>query len=202
MRNQVTSLWSCVVGVFLVVTMLFGCTQSPENSPFIRKKIAELTTLQEEVADLKDQMLRLSSENEALKEEIRALKERPVGKSSVDASEIKRLNEQIIALTTKLSRLEKELSARKKTTEVATISPPPPPPSATETREKPKPGAEITEETYAKPTGFWYTIQKGDTLEKIAERHNVTVNQILAANYLPKNPKILVGQQIFIPKAK
>ena len=103
MQNRGESLWVLMVGTFLVIVMLMGCTQSPENSPLFRKKMAELTTLQEEVADLKDQVLRISSENEALKEEIRTLKERPTAKSSVAPEEIKRLSEELTQASHKVA---------------------------------------------------------------------------------------------------
>ncbi|OCL28511.1 hypothetical protein U472_01080 [Orenia metallireducens] len=48
--------------------------------------------------------------------------------------------------------------------------------------------------------GEYYTIQAGDTLSKIANRYNLTVEQLIKANSQIKNPnKIFVGQLICIP---
>lgn len=60
------------------------------------------------------------------------------------------------------------------------VTPPPPPPSS----------------------GTTYTVQKGDTLRKIADRHGVTVSDILAVNPQIKNANLIyVGQVINLPAA-
>jgi LysM repeat protein len=60
------------------------------------------------------------------------------------------------------------------------VTPPPPPPSG----------------------GTTYTVQKGDTLRKIAARHGVTVSDILAVNPQIKNANLIyAGQVINLPAA-
>ena len=44
-----------------------------------------------------------------------------------------------------------------------------------------------------------YTVQRGDTLLRIATRYNVTVNAIMAANQLANANRIYVGQTLVIP---
>ncbi|MDD5017014.1 MAG: LysM peptidoglycan-binding domain-containing protein [Eubacteriales bacterium] len=51
--------------------------------------------------------------------------------------------------------------------------------------------------------GGTYTVKSGDTLYKIAQNYDVTLNEILAANPSITNPsKIYVGQTITIPATK
>lgn len=47
-----------------------------------------------------------------------------------------------------------------------------------------------------------YTVQKGDTLGKIAARHGVSVDRIAQDNHLRDRNKIAVGQHLNIPKKK
>jgi lysozyme len=51
-------------------------------------------------------------------------------------------------------------------------------------------------------SGAKYTVQKGDTLRKIASRHGVTVSDILAVNPQIKNANLIyIGQVINLPAA-
>jgi len=45
-----------------------------------------------------------------------------------------------------------------------------------------------------------YTVQKGDILYTLAERYNVTIEDILAINEIPNPKSLSVGQVIRIPK--
>jgi len=68
--------------------------------------------------------------------------------------------------------------------------------------EVPEPEEEMEEETEECPPGttFDYTVQPGDTMFKIAQKHNVTVNQVIQANPDIPNPNVLfVGQVIKVP---
>jgi LysM repeat protein len=49
--------------------------------------------------------------------------------------------------------------------------------------------------------GFYYTVQPGDTLARIASRYGTTVAVLVAANNLANPNIILVGQQLWIPGA-
>ena len=50
------------------------------------------------------------------------------------------------------------------------------------------------------PGGFLYTIRAGDTLYLIAQRYNVTVQELIAANPGINPNNLQIGQQICIPR--
>ncbi len=196
MEKAGLTVWVCIVGAMVLFLALFGCTQSPESSPLIRKMLSEFTTLQEDFTDLKDQVRRLESDIGAMNQEIQTIKQQPAARS-VDTKEIARLTEQLNDLTAKISRMEKDISNLGSTVRSGTSTVTP----STATT-APPPEDEASEETYARPSGTYYTIQKDDTLEKIAEKHNVTVEQIRSKNRLPEKAKIFAGQKLFIPSSK
>jgi LysM repeat protein len=52
------------------------------------------------------------------------------------------------------------------------------------------------------PTPTIYVVKKGDTMSKIANKFNITVEALLAANPQIKNPnKISIGDEVTIPVA-
>lgn len=56
-------------------------------------------------------------------------------------------------------------------------------------------------EDYAKE-GVSYTVQRGDTLSSIAQKHSARVADIVNANKITDPTRIQVGQTLFIPAAK
>ena len=81
---------------------------------------------------------------------------------------------------------------------VAPVQPPTPtaapPPAPTTAAPPPAP-------TTAAPAsgGLTYTVQSGDTLAAIADRFNVTVDEIISANNITNADVISIGQQFIIP---
>jgi LysM repeat protein len=59
----------------------------------------------------------------------------------------------------------------------------------------------IFTEDYAKE-GVSYTVQRGDTLSSIAQKHSARVADITNANKITDPTRIQVGQTLFIPAAK
>ena len=198
MQRRTNKRWGVVVVSLFVVAMMVGCTQSPENSPVIRKLMSDISTLQDEIADAKDQIRRMSADVEALNEEMGNLSQRPAGQSAVDAKEIERLTGQINELTKKLSSLEKSLATVKQqassSRSVVSSSPPPEPsPEVTTTSKTDE------EEPRVEPKGFYYTIQKGDTLEGISRKFNVSQAAIRRENRIREDGTIFAGVRLFIP---
>lgn len=60
----------------------------------------------------------------------------------------------------------------------------------------PAPKPEVKRST---PTGRYYTLQAGDTLDKLANENNITVADLRQANRLPAGAQPLKGQRLFIP---
>ncbi len=51
------------------------------------------------------------------------------------------------------------------------------------------------------PNGTLYTVQAGDTLRRIAQRFDVTLIELLAANPGQTNARLVIGQQLCIRAA-
>jgi Tfp pilus assembly protein FimV len=66
---------------------------------------------------------------------------------------------------------------------------PPPPPAARQPPPTPP----------AQPTGRTYTIRSGDTLAAVAERHDISLDALVAANPDVDPRALVVGQEIRLP---
>ena len=47
---------------------------------------------------------------------------------------------------------------------------------------------------------FFYTVKKGDTLNRIATRYNVSVDDLVRWNRIPNQRLLIVGQRLIIYK--
>src|SRR5262245_45947584 len=56
-------------------------------------------------------------------------------------------------------------------------------------------------EAQCQPRTDWavYTIQRGDTLARIAARYNITMTALANANCITNPSRILAGQRIYVP---
>ena len=82
-----------------------------------------------------------------------------------------------------------------------TRSPAPPPTPTAALPPAPTTAALPPAPTTAAPasSGLTYTVQSGDTLAAIADRFNVTVDEIISANNIQNADVISIGQQFVIP---
>jgi LysM repeat protein len=84
--------------------------------------------------------------------------------------------------------------------QITTMPEPTPTDAPIATRES----AEPTAANQAAPTSaaayVEYTVQKGDLLNNIAKKYNVTTKDILAINQIPNADSLAVGQVLRIPK--
>lgn len=58
---------------------------------------------------------------------------------------------------------------------------------------------EIPEEPVPPEKGFYYIVQPGDTLYRIAQTYNVSLTELIRVNQIPPPYTIYPGQRIFIP---
>lgn len=210
MRDKMRSSLFLLVTVGLLGSLLLSCTQSVENNPVFRKKMAELTNLQEEVSSVKDQLRQINSDLTALREDLMALKQTPGGLAALDAKEIENLRKRIAALEsgTKQSIEKTASDTEAPKGETATITAAPVEKKTTPKVTTPKPKTEPTKtakpaEKFEDPKGSWYTIKSGDTLETIARSQGVTVSALISANPgLSRSKQLIAGQKIWIPKAR
>ncbi len=176
----------CALGVGIVMVLLCGCGQNLEENP----TIMELTKRMEDV-----EFQLVDADVEIMYDDVEVLKQKAV---SLEANIAK-----LDAMNNRLARIEKNLVSVVATVEqlkkvtvrrevVAERKP---------AEKKPPAKPEAPKETYAKPKGFYYTIQKGNTLESIAKKYDVSTGELLLKNRLPAGVTLYPGQQIFIPKA-
>lgn len=208
MRDKMRSGLFLLVTVGLLGSLLLSCSQSVENNPVFRKKMAELTNLQEEVSSVKDQLRQINSDLTALREDLMALKQTPGGLAAVDAKEIENLRKRLTALESgtrqSVEKTASDTEAPKGETATITAAP-------VEKKAAPKVTTPKTEPTktakpaekFEAPKGRQYIIKDGDTLESIAKRHGITVGELISANPpLSRAKRLYPGQNIWIPKAK
>lgn len=61
---------------------------------------------------------------------------------------------------------------------------------------------EIPQGTTPSEKGFYYIVQPGDTLYRIAQRYNIPLTELIRVNRIPPPYIIYPGQRIFIPGAE
>lgn len=179
----------CVLGLGIVMVVLVGCGQNLEENPTI-------LALAKQVEDVEFQLKTVRTDIESMYDDVSTLKQKA---NSVEDSSAK-LN----AMDQRLAKIEKELAGVGAAVEqLKKVKP-----VAREVAAEAMPGSqqptarpEVAQETYAKPKGFYYTIQKDDTLESIAKKYDVSTGELLLKNRLPAGVTLYPGQQIFIPKA-
>ncbi|AWI07979.1 LysM peptidoglycan-binding domain-containing protein [Ereboglobus luteus] len=73
------------------------------------------------------------------------------------------------------------------------------PASSAVTPTRPQAGAETPAIEPEPPPMLTYTVVSGDSAWKIAKKFKISTNELLAANELPRNPTLQVGQKLRIP---
>ncbi len=177
----------CALGVAIVMVLLCGCGQNLEENP----TILELT---KRVEDIEYQLA--GTDIEVMYDDVGLLKQ---SAETLDANIAK-----LEAMDKRLAKIEKDLASVGAAVDQLKKAQPARPEVVAEKKpaeQKPPAKSEVPQETYAKPKGFYYTIQKGDTLESIAKKYDVSTGELLLKNRLPAGVTLYPGQQIFIPKA-
>ncbi|MDK2973580.1 MAG: LysM domain [Candidatus Sumerlaeota bacterium] len=200
-----------------------GCSSKPENSPVIRKKFAEVESLKDEVAETNKMIRTLAGDITIMKDEVSNLRAlAPDGKGGtelitrLDALERRLAEMEVQGTTMAAARVQpagtKEVAsasfnglavptAKAPETKKETAKPAPAKAAPKTTASAPKPAAKTVSKP-AKPAGRYYTIQAGDSLEKIASSNGVSVASLRDANRLPAGARPLKGQRLYIPAGK
>ena len=177
----------CALGVGIVMLLLCGCGQNLEENP----TIIELTNRME---DIEYQLV--DTDVEAMYDDVEFLKqsantlEANIAKLGAMDNRLAKIEKDLASIGAAVEQLKKARPARREV--VAEKKP---------AEKKPPAKPEVPKETYVKPKGFYYTIQKDDTLESIAKKYDVSTGELLLKNRLPAGVTLYPGQQIFIPKA-
>ncbi len=177
----------CAFGVAIVMVLLCGCGQNLEENP----TIVELTKRMEDV-----EFQLVDADVEALYDDVEFLKQ--------NIQQLRDVSSQLAMISDRLTKMEKDLAVVKADVEQLKKAKPARREVVAEKKpaeKKPPAKPEVLKETYAKQKGFYYTIQKGDTLGSIAKKYDVSTGELLLKNRLPAGVTLYPGQQIFIPKA-
>jgi len=207
MKRPVVSLLVPAV-VLAALLSLTACTVSPEKSPAYLKlseKVKEILEKQESnqrsLETLYVEVDGLIDDLEKMKTDVKTLA--AAGGSQKDVAlamqKVSALEEQVKVVTASLEANKKELTEAKSA--VARIG--------KEAASRPARTVDSSSKTSvatasapapAKPSGFYYKVQQGDTLQSIAGKYDVTSADICRANRLPLSAAIYPGQSIYIPR--
>lgn len=181
-----------VPGLLLTsVLLVVGCASpSPDEHPAIKRKFQLLA---DQIEDIRTGMDLNSEQLAELRSQVKTVKSSGVSDSALQG-EIAQLKAVIRQLEEKLQQLER------RATPVAQAAPSR---SAAATTAAVKPKATTPrQEPHRKPAGFWHQIKPGEALSSIAAQYNLSESELIRANALPSNARLLPGQQLFIPYKK
>lgn len=221
--------------------VLVGCSAKPENSPVIRRKLAELDETRSEVTELRNLLRGVSGDLTVIQDQLsnlRALSPDNEGGMQV-LRKLEEMEERITRMETEATMIAsaaRTTTGGSSTSTTSTSSAPassggststttaapsggsstaqrptaPAAPSTTTTSAAPArttPAASSTQQAAARPApaapaaarGRYYTLEAGDTLERIAADAGISVAEIRRANGLPEGARPLPGQRLFVP---
>ncbi len=206
-----------IVPVLAVAAGLAACSAKPENSPVIRKKFAEVDEIKEQLDESSKLLRNVAGEITILRDEVSNLRALAPGENGAIevVSRLEAIEQRLDSFESKPARVvasavqpasnaptTREFSGLA-TGAAATAAPTAekkPDVAAAKPAGKPvaKPVAAAPKPA-AKPTGKYYTLQAGDTLEKIASDNGISTKDLAQANRLPPGARPLKGQRIYVP---
>ncbi len=209
------------LAVSLILTaplaFLAGCGSSIEDNPMFKDQQKIVARLDDDTKTIARQVEDMSLAISSLKQEIKESKNGP----KADAQTVQNFDQRLKALehglnetTTLLSSIEGKIknSSGSAGQMVASASSGPkkdlghedtaPVTSADKSKRSAQPRT-VPDEASApsKSRGSYYTVQAGDSADKIASSHKISVNDLLAANGIPQGGRILTGQRLYVPVA-
>lgn len=201
-----------------------ACTQTTEDKLLVENQLNEFS---KDFKLMKAEMQDLEMEIEVLNEQLDYLRQVRTTGSTVDEKQVRGLESRIATMETSLSdvkmraasvevrttamekktaslsiqvaALPKQLEAVKSTFAARPKAPSGEPASAMVE----PPQAAPAEARSATPSpGFYYTLQRGDTIESVAETLQIEGRIIRTSNRVPDGFQPLIGQRIYIPTAQ
>ncbi|MBN1516489.1 LysM peptidoglycan-binding domain-containing protein [Candidatus Sumerlaeota bacterium] len=177
----------------LPAILLAGCTPNDQDK-FVVKN--QLDNIRDEIKLLKTQIDDLSVEKAALEEQVESLRAQRTAAASPDPAMLQGIEKRFQALEqaqqgmadsvkTLSQKVDEQQTAIVKAAtpvKVAAVTPPTPP-----------------QKSAPKSAGFYYTVQKGETVEMIAKKHQVSEAALRKANHIPDSSNVVGGQRIFVP---
>jgi hypothetical protein len=206
--------------LLVVLVFLAGCTQSKEEQMAVELKLKDQSNV---IKVLKGQVSDLDTGIQALTEQLEFLQKTKMAGNPLDAKLVKQLNDRLLSMESRVKEVETRTDAMEKTASTLTTLPPRTPVtgpvrSATtniaetktakttqSTRPALKPAAKARAPKpapvkNAAPSGFYYTLQQGDTLAAVAATLRTSERKILLANQGPRGQRPMMGQRIYIPR--
>lgn len=128
-----------------------GCSSRPENSPVVRKKFAEIASVQDQVADLAVQMKQMTAELAAMRKDVADSRSLTGGGEAV--AKIEQIDARMITIEQEIGKINEAVNAGVKIRQVATASTsestsaPTESASASETKSESRPAAASTSES-------------------------------------------------------
>jgi uncharacterized protein (UPF0335 family) len=214
--------------LFLPICLFAACTISSEKDPAIielNKRLAALEkerkTSKESIDDLYFQLDTLSLDVSALKTGMKTQGGSPEMNQKLTAA-VQRVEE----LDKELKRLAGEANVRKhdgektlaaprtapataqaaapsssKPASLATAAPSPAEGAATRRTASASRRSSGGALAFSGPKGFYYKVQRGDTLAGVAKAHNVSSANLCRANRMPLSAVLYSGQLIYVPRS-
>jgi len=178
-----------LIAVTVLILSFLGCS-GPESHPVIKKAIKDVNRHEEEIVDLKGKVEKVQSESDSLFEEVDKIKKQQ--KSSTDATAA------ISALEQRLTKAESELKAVASSMEDAKKA------RRKSESQKEEGETKTSKSAIEKPgktaatKGFYYTVEAGDTISKIASKFKISPEKLIKDNNLPANAELIPKQKIYV----
>jgi LysM repeat protein len=225
-RTMMRTLSSGVLCLTLLACLLFftACGQMQEDQLLVENRLNEFS---KDFKVMKADMADLEMEIEVLNEQLEFLRLAKTTGGAVDDKQLKNLENRMVtmesslsdvkmraasvetrtatvekataSLSKKVAELPKQLEAKAAVTQAKAQ---PREPASAKAEVAQAPSAAAPAPANSRPTqGFYYTLQRGDSIESVATTLDLDGQSIRAANRVPEGFQPLIGQRIYIPTA-
>lgn len=215
--TRTRSTLAAAVPAVIAAVLFVGCSAQPiEENAVFKDQEKVVRRVDEDVKALSRQIEDITLSMAALKQDMREVRNSPQ-EVQFDTSGLNQRIDAIEAavkeLPTRMTALEKSMSTRiSEAKEIAkaaaparvadTASAPSAAPAAGTITRTSNPAPATTASAAPAPAarkGFYYSVQPGDTAEKIAGEHKISVARLLESNRIPSGGTLIAGRQIYVP---